>query len=313
MRVKGILPYLAPCRFMLFCDSLDDSLRPLCLEYEKIVIADKNTLTSKILEEQPSLVLIDNYFLDEDFEKPLFDRTKVVIIDDLANRQHLCHVLFDQRHEPHDDYKDLVPPDCRVYLGDDYNLVREEFFKLQKTPAPSSSHPRVLISFGGSDPVHGCRICLDTILKNHLDDNYDFTILSGLSNPDHEFMLSTAQNRTHITIIRHTNDVVSLFSNTDIAIGACGGMFKERICAAIPSINVEIADNQQGVIAGMVKRYDLGIGLGIDDLKDGRILKASLDTLYAEQEHYAKNCRKLYARSGLPRIGAIIKDYLKTS
>lgn len=311
MRIKALLPYLAPYRFMLFCDSLDEKLRALCQEYEKIVLADKKILVKKILEVCPDLVLIDHYFLNKDFEEPLYQHAVVAVIDDLANRAHMCHLLFDQRHEPHDDYQNLVPKDCKVYLGDDYNLVKEEFFNLKKVSSAASPHPKVLISFGGSDPVHGCKICLDTILKHRIFENYAFTVLAGLSNHDYGEMVRAAQDNGHITILRHTEDVAALFSKTDIAIGACGGMFKERICAAIPSLNVEIADNQHGVIDSMVHKYHLGIGLSINELKNGQKLKASLDTLYDKRVYYAQNCRNLYAHSGLPRIGAIIKAYLE--
>ena len=35
-------------------------------------------------------------------------------------------------------------------------------------------------------------------------------------------------------------------------------MFRERITAGLPSINVEIADNQAGTCSGIVEKYKLG-------------------------------------------------------
>ena len=53
---------------------------------------------------------------------------KIMIIDDLANRKHNCHILLDQNYKENleTQYKSLVPNNCKLLLGPSYVLLRDE-------------------------------------------------------------------------------------------------------------------------------------------------------------------------------------------
>lgn len=300
MRVKGLLPYFKDYNIYLCSDSLSDELKVQCTEYKEIVVTTKANLVNAVLSFSPSLVIIDHYFLDEEFESPIYEKSKVVVIDDLENRKHRCHLLIDQS-EGKTKYKELVPENCRLCLGSKYNLIKKEFFDIHKT-LNKYGIPRVLVNFGGADPVHGCKLTAQAILEGQLYKHFRFTIISGLSNPDYEDIRSIISGIKEITLIRNSNNIAEVFSNTDLAIGACGGMFRERIIAGIPSINVEIADNQAGTCDGVVRKFNLGECAKVTDLMNPSIIHGKLNNLLKNYSEFEKNCRNQIKDRGIENI-----------
>ncbi len=300
MRVKGLLPYFKDYNIYLCADSLSEELKAQCSEYKDIVVTSKNNLVNAVLSFSPSLVIVDHYFLDEQFETPIYEKAKVVVIDDLENRKHKCHLLIDQS-EGRTKYIDLVPENCRLCLGSKYNFIKKEFFEIHKTPNKYGI-PRVLVNFGGADPVHGCKHTAQAIIEGQLYKHYRFTIISGLSNPDYEDIREIIAEIKDITLIRNSNNIADIFSNTDLAIGACGGMFRERIIAGIPSINIEIADNQAGTCDGVVKKYNLGECAEITDLNKPSVILDKLNSLSKNYSEFERNCRNLIKDRGIENI-----------
>lgn len=300
MRVKGLLPYFKDYNIYLCSDSLSDELKTQCTEYKDIVLTEKNNLVNAVLSFSPSLVIVDHYFLDEKFESPIYEKAKVVVIDDLENRKHKCHLLIDQS-EGRTRYRELVPENCRLCLGPKYNFIKKEFFKIQKTQNIYGV-PRVLVNFGGADPVHGCKLTAQAIIDGQLYKYFRFTFISGLSNPDYEDIRAIVSGIKEITLIRNSNNIAEVFSNTDLAIGACGGMFRERIIAGIPSINVEIADNQAGTCDGVVRKFTLGECANVSELKNPSVIFEKLNNLYRNYSEFEKNCRNLIKDCGIENI-----------
>lgn len=116
-----------------------------------------------------------------------------------------------------------------------------------------------------------------------------------MSNPDHDKIKGLLSTLDGVIVQRHCSDMPILFSNIDLAIGAAGGMNTERNVAGIPSIVVEIADNQKGVCS-FIKKYNLGECLNVEDLKDPVIVNATLQNLIANRSIYTHNCQKLYSK-----------------
>lgn len=309
MRVKSILRYLRDIDCFLFADSLSSELESFCCEYKEIIRGSSTELLAKIKKLNPNLILIDHYFLDYEFEKELYDSFKIAVIDDLE-RRHCCHILFDQgREKTSRAYEGKVPLGCRLCIGIHYNFIRPECAHIQKIQADSNK-PRVLVNFGGSDPAHACLYTVKSIIEAKLYQSYDFTVFSGISNPDHETIAQLLKNIKEIKHYRHCDDIVSQFARTDLAIGACGGMFVERILAKLPAINVEIADNQKGT-ATFVKEYNLGVVMQINELSVNQVLSDNLTILNANRSIYAHNCEKIYDPDGLLNVKDSLLSFLE--
>ena len=174
--------------------------------------------------------------------------------------------------------------------------------------------PRVFVSFGGADPVSACLNVCRSVIAEGLHRSYSFTVLAGAANKDYQQLLALAaalppDEKRNLLIIHHCNDVADLLFRHDLALGAYGGMFRERIAAALPTAGVEIADNQEGA-AFIVSKFELGVSLTMEQLKDGKAIRAALDDLMENSSTYSRNCLKVYDGEGLNRIAAALLSLL---
>ena len=87
-------------------------------------------------------------------------------------------------------------------------------------------------------------------------------------------------------------------------------MFNERIIAKIPSINVEIADDQASV-GKFVTDNRLGNSLSVAKLSDANSLDAALQDLIDNFDTYQHNCEHTYNGHGLKNVVAEIRKLLE--
>jgi UDP-2,4-diacetamido-2,4,6-trideoxy-beta-L-altropyranose hydrolase len=100
-------------------------------------------------------LIVDHYALDARWERAVRETaTQLMVIDDLADRQHDCDMLLDQNFytDMHTRYLGKVPAHCQLLLGPRYALLREEFRTLHEQIKPRTGEvKRLLVFFGGID------------------------------------------------------------------------------------------------------------------------------------------------------------------
>ena len=101
-------------------------------------------------------LIVDHYGIDEDWQQDLkayYD--KLMVIDDLADREHQCDILLDQTFgRQQQDYEELVPKSCELLLGSQFALLRPEFAKWRQYSLERRKYPvfkQLLINMGGND------------------------------------------------------------------------------------------------------------------------------------------------------------------
>ncbi|MCR5537342.1 MAG: UDP-2,4-diacetamido-2,4,6-trideoxy-beta-L-altropyranose hydrolase [Succinivibrio sp.] len=310
MRVKGLLPYFAGDTLTLCTDSLSKELYPLCSEYEKIYEARPQALGALVHSLKPDLVLIDHYYLDERFEAPLCAQSVVAVIDDLFGpRRHHCHLLFDQGlSRTPSEYAPYVNDDCKILVGPEYSLVKPCFAQPREPKLPE--RPTVLINFGGADPKGSCLVTARSVRQAGLTARFNFVILAGQVNPQYDELQAEFGTLEGFEVIRHTGQMDSLLRRCQLAIGACGGSFLERICAGVPSLNVEIADNQAGA-GRLFDTFKVALPYALEDLARPALLAKALTELCEKAPAFIQEGQALLDGQGLMRISEAIKARLK--
>lgn len=311
MRVKGLLPPLISAGFTpyLITDSLEDSLLPLCTEYKEILrfkSGERDSFVSLVRTLAPEITLFDHYFIGRESESAIKDLSRIAVIDDLE-REHDCDLLTDSGFfKTGDEYKGKVPGSCRLLCGERYSLIRKGFSDIA-AKRPKRSRMRVLINYGGADPAHACLKALSSVIAGRLYDRYDFIVLSGISNPDHDRLCDLTEGIPQIEVIRNSLNVPEIFTRCDMAMGALGGMFKERMCAGLPALNTVIADNQKGGEA-LVERLKCGLSLSLEDLCHPDRVAESLSELEAHLAFYQQNGMRFIEGRGISLVSRAILE-----
>lgn len=202
------------------------------------------------------LAVVDHYGLDRAYESALrgFAR-RVLVIDDLADRDHDCDVLVDATagRRPAD-YAARTPATAALLLGPAYAPLRPAFAAARTGQA---AHPRdrrrMVINFGGTDPHDATGAVLTALAEMRLpaDLHVDVILGHGARHTARVTRLLSAMPE-HFQLHLDAPDMVPLLAAADVAVGAGGVSALERCCLGVPSILIVIADNQRRVAASLV-------------------------------------------------------------
>ena len=196
-------------------------------------------------------LVVDHYALDERWEKQLRPIcSKIMVIDDLADRYHDCDLLLDQTHGRSEvDYEQRTPIGCTLLTGAKYALLRPEFavlreYSLQRRKEPRLEH--LLISMGGVDKDNITGKILQTLKDSCLPRDCCISVVMGESAPWLEDVKNQAKKLPWPVDVRvNVVNMAQLIADSDLAIGAAGSSSWERCCLGVPTLMFVLAENQR--------------------------------------------------------------------
>jgi UDP-2,4-diacetamido-2,4,6-trideoxy-beta-L-altropyranose hydrolase len=192
-------------------------------------------------------LIVDHYALDRQWEAGMrIYARKIMVIDDLADRNHDCDLLLDQNLYDHFEsrYDRLVPPHCQRLLGPDYALLRPEFSAARQTMRVRDGRiKRILIFFGGGDPSNETTKALKAMTRLNRPDIAVDVVVGG-ANPYKKQIQRLIGTLPKATYHCQITNMAELMRAADLAIGGGGTTIWERCCLGLPSIVISVAANQ---------------------------------------------------------------------
>jgi UDP-2,4-diacetamido-2,4,6-trideoxy-beta-L-altropyranose hydrolase len=198
-----------------------------------------------------SWLIVDHYALDSQWQKrlkPYYE--KLMVIDDLADRKHLCDILLDQNFErSSQDYKDLVPMSANLLMGPKFALLRPEFGKYRQyslNRRKDEKFKKLLVNMGGIDSDNITGKVIERLRTAKLPKDVEITIVMGKMAPHLASVITNANNLPYRSEVKvDVDNMAELMANADIAIGASGATTWERCCLGLPTIQLITAYNQE--------------------------------------------------------------------
>ena len=237
--------------------------------------------TAEVLRElRPDWLVVDHYGIDKLWEASLSQHYRhLMVIDDLADREHLCQMLLDQNlGRRAESYSGLVPNSCKVLAGPTYALLRSEFRKQrEKTNRQAQKLQHLLINLGGVDKDNVTGSLLNALRASDLPKDMRISVVMGGQAPWIESVKAEAASlpwRTEVLV--GVSNMAEIMADADLALGAAGGTAWERCCLGLPSILVVLAENQRAGASALAKA-----GAAIDG-GTGEQVVANLDRLLLE-------------------------------
>lgn len=205
-----------------------------------------DTITA-VGDTKPEWLIIDHYAIDCRWEQLLRSQvSKIMVIDDIADRSHDCDLLLDQNlYEGMETrYDNLVPKSCHKLLGPKYALLRPEFAAARKKLRKRDGQvKRVLVFFGGVDPTNETEKTLQAV-AGIKDRQFDADVVVGGGNLHKEQIKRICAANDGFHYHCQVDNMAELMAAADLAIGAGGATTWERCALGLPSISVVIAKNQ---------------------------------------------------------------------
>ena len=212
--------------------------------------ADARDTLEAISSNTVDWLIVDHYALDARWEGLVNAATnKLLVIDDLADRRHICDVLIDQNHyvDMEVRYEGKVPAHCRLLLGPRYAILRDEFRQLRRRVTPrDGSIRKILVFLGGGDAGAHVMTAIDALREIDFKNiGVDVVVGAQQSGLAHIRQLCSVSGFTcHV----QTDRMAELMADADLAIGAGGSATWERACMGLPTLAIAIAENQVRVV-----------------------------------------------------------------
>jgi UDP-2,4-diacetamido-2,4,6-trideoxy-beta-L-altropyranose hydrolase len=214
---------------------------------------DAQDTIQALAEQTWDWLVVDHYALDARWENAMRKTAKrIMVIDDLADRQHDCELLLDQNYyaDMQTRYSGKVPAHCQLLLGPRNALLREEFRRLREQIKPRTGKvKRLLVFFGGVDADNYTGLTIkalaDMALKEvHVD------VVIGAQHPCRAEIEAQCVTQGFVCHVQ-TDKMAELMAATDLAIGAGGSASWERCCFGVPALLVALAENQIEIATGL--------------------------------------------------------------
>ena len=191
-------------------------------------------------------VVVDHYALDVSWENAVRASAKrIMVIDDLADRQHDCDVLLDQNFyaDAQTRYSGKVPGHCQRLLGPRYALLRDEFRKFREQVKPRSGEvKRILVFFGGVDADNYTSRAIEALAE--IENVLHVDVVIGAQHPCREQIQTDCVAHGYLCHVQTTR-MAELMAQADLAIGGGGTATWERCCLGLPAISLCTAENQR--------------------------------------------------------------------
>jgi UDP-2,4-diacetamido-2,4,6-trideoxy-beta-L-altropyranose hydrolase len=192
-------------------------------------------------------LIVDHYQLDARWERALRGRAgRVMVIDDLADRDHDADLLLDQNIHPDAArrYDGRLAAHCRRLLGPDYALLRTEFARARgQLRTRDGGVQRILCFFGGADAGNETAKAL-AALASLARPGLAVDVVLGAANPHRHDLARQYAGADWLRLRVQVDNMAELMRSADLCIGAGGSATWERCCLGLPALLIAVADNQ---------------------------------------------------------------------
>ncbi len=211
-------------------------------------LADWEACQNALSEFSVDLVIVDHYLLDQTWESQ-WAGVPLMVIDDLANREHECSYLLDQNFGCSAlDYQGLVPAECELLLGASYSLLRDEFARASDQAIrarETRKAERILINFGAAD-AGGLTLPVSEALAQAFPD-YLLRVICGRQAEAAKQLSKLPSRFENVEVQFDAINMAASMAWADIAVGSGGVTALERCCSGLPAVVLTTARNQQVV------------------------------------------------------------------
>jgi UDP-2,4-diacetamido-2,4,6-trideoxy-beta-L-altropyranose hydrolase len=255
-------------------------------------------------------LVVDHYALDANWERELRSVCrKILIIDDLADRQHNCDLLLDQNlvKDWQSRYNSVVPENCGLMLGPEYGLLHPIYAELHdRVPPREGPVRRILVYFGGADSDSLTGMVVSAFKSLRRDDIMLDVVISPASPHIDSIRRQVAENQ-RICLHEHLPTLASLIVKADLAVGAGGATSWERCCLGLPTLVITLAENQRP-IAEELGRLGLVRYLGHKDAIGETVIAQELQRILESgiSPDWSTRCRKLVDGQGVERVADVV-------
>jgi spore coat polysaccharide biosynthesis protein SpsF len=242
-----------------------------------VTILDGDDVDFEAHIDEADALAIDGYAFGREHQARWQARRPLLAIDDLAAHEQLADLVVNQILE-FDAGRYQTAAHTRLLIGHPYVLLRREFRRAGEPEPEPEPLPRVIVSFGGTDPT-GLTAPLVAALLGRLEPMPRLSVIVGSGVGADVRAQLDAIAAGHPCVERNVDvrEMAALLQGATLCVSAAGTTVWEAMACGVPVAIVGVADNQRAVVEG-IERRGAGVCLGWHDALD---LSAAADSIQA--------------------------------
>lgn len=216
---------------------------------EELEIMKAVLLKSRESEKEIPILLVDSYYVDNNYFHTLKSYAKIIFLDDLAEDIYDVDVLINcnvtyEKYDYHNRYKNR---NTNLILGPDYVPLRRQFSEIgsEKKDYGIKHMLSMLVICGGSDSENVIYSILDNLRQKELLGSYYYYVVVGAYNPHLNEIIKIAAEFSNVNILYNISDVAEVMEKCDLAITTASTVLYECCAAGLPAVFYTVADNQE--------------------------------------------------------------------
>jgi len=256
-------------------------------------------------------VVVDGYQFRAAYQQGLkASKVKVLFLDDCGHSEHyVADLVLNQNASATSMMYSAREAHTQLLLGPRYAMLRREFsvwrdWKRAIHPACS----RVLVMMGGSDEGNVTAIVIEALRLLAMNE-IETTVVAGGTNPHFAGLQSqAARSGLKITVLKDVSNVGELMAGADLAISAAGSTCWELCLLGLPSLLIDVADNQTTVARELDKR-ECAIHISDRKVTPETIAKGLQGIIGTQELRQSLSCRsrELVDGRGASRVVSILR------
>lgn len=191
------------------------------------------------------LLLVDSYFVTQNYFKELAYHVPLAYMDDMGKEPYPVFVLINYNiYGPRLPYGRLYensekPPE--YLLGSTYAPLRKEFGEGSYQVRDIAK--KVLVTTGGADAYHVCGQYVEQMTRE--DRKTIFHVISGPFHSSRQELLALSEKYSNIIIHENVSEMAQLMRECDIAVSAAGSTLYELCAIGVPTLYFYFVENQE--------------------------------------------------------------------
>lgn len=263
---------------------------------------------------QADWVVVDGYAFGTEYQEQIRNRQpKLLCIDDAGKcDRYVADIVMNQNLTAVEHLYSNCLPGTQLLLGSSFCLLRREFSPWRKWQREIITRGRnILVTLGGSTPVDtGVRV-IESLGRARVECLHAVFVAGG-SSPDVTALESCAAKFPEkISIRRDVSNMAELMAHADVAISAAGSTCWELCLLGLPSILVDVADNQTPIAIEMERR-GCALYAGSGNAVSPNELANMIENLLASsevRESMSHHSRELVDGLGAERVVSAMREF----
>ncbi|MBU1638211.1 UDP-2,4-diacetamido-2,4,6-trideoxy-beta-L-altropyranose hydrolase [bacterium] len=233
-------------------------------------------------------IVLDGYRFDSDYQRAVSELGyPVLVIDDYAHLDYYAADVILNQNAGAEHFNYQTKNSARLLLGTEYVLMRGDLLQKRKTEKEQTEGEHILITMGGVDAPNLTQRVLEALAQMKRDKT-SIRVLMGSANPHICSVKDYAESALpEAEIVIQSDSMAEQYYWATAAISAAGTTSWELCYFGVPSMLIQIADNQQALAEHLGKTGAV-INLGWHERLSAGRLAQLVEAFLMEKEKHSK-------------------------